>query len=102
MQKTKFLVEIHCGGSANDALIRMLTNHNEGKVSISLDLFRQYCRAKYAEFPTITPEFQLVSTTSALDVYEITGDKKKHTLTIIEKILPVDAEVMENELTEPT
>lgn len=54
--KTKFSVEIHRNGQMNDAIIRMITNHNEGKVQVDLELMVAHCKAAYAQYPTITPD----------------------------------------------
>jgi hypothetical protein len=59
MKKTKLMVDIHARGDMNDSIVRMVTNHNEGKVIVTLGLISTYCHAKWAEYPTITPVMRI-------------------------------------------
>lgn len=82
MTKTKFKVDIHCNGTLNDHFIKLITNHNEGKCEISLGIFLMYAKCRYAEWPTITPDFEITEHAPAhfIEVKE----NEKHTLTIQE------------------
>jgi hypothetical protein len=92
-KKYKLAVEIHNTGSANDSIIRMVTNHNAGKVEIDLDLIKMVLKGKYAEFPTITPEFKVVSQLCGrIDIFEIIGKKETATLSVIETDIPLPSE----------
>jgi hypothetical protein len=95
MKKYKLFVEIHGNGSCNDAIIRMVTNHNEGKSYVTLGLIKSYCHAKYAEFPTITPVMKINENIGkkTVDIFEIKKGDEVPTLTIKESdVLLVDAE----------
>ena len=82
--KKKFSINIHASGSLNDAIIRILTNHAEGKITADFDLLEAHARADYAQWTTIRQEYSLKRNVSAgsLDVFE--GDK--HTMTIYERV----------------
>jgi len=96
----KFQISIHGSGSLNDAIVRILTNHAEGRIEADFDLLESHARADYANWPSIRPVYELKRNNSAgvLDIYE--GDK--HTMTIIEKhyfeLSDIDKEI-EEELT---
>jgi len=51
--KTKFKVDINAHGNHSDALLKMIGNHNEGLVSIDLDVIQGYLLAKKAQYPTL-------------------------------------------------
>ena len=52
--KTKFKVEINAHGNHSDALLKMIGNHNEGLVSIDIDVIKGYLLAKKAQYPSLT------------------------------------------------
>lgn len=81
--KKKFQICIHAAGSLNDAIIRMLTNHAEGRINADFDLLEAHARADYANWPTIRQKYTLKRNDSegSMDIYE----GEKHTMTIYEK-----------------
>lgn len=85
MTVTKFSIEFHSRGDLNDSFARMITNHNEGKANITLDLFEWYAKGRKAEFVIITPKFEFVSreADNSLHVYE----NGKATVSIWEKVI---------------
>jgi hypothetical protein len=86
--KTKFLVEIHMDGNANERLIRLITNHNSGKSVVTLEMLMQVFYGMYSEYPSITPvpHIEVLGLKNEeLHFYEGEGAKRIHTLTIIEK-----------------
>lgn len=85
MKKVKFSIEIHSNGSYNDSLVRMITNHNEGKVTISFSTMVGHINAYYAQWPTISPITEVKSCYPANTLDIIEGGK--HTLTITRKVL---------------
>jgi hypothetical protein len=96
MKQTKFSVEIHANGELNESIIRMITNHNEGRVKIDMDIFPAFGKAKFAQWPTITKPFKFETNGDhTLDIWE--GDT--NTLTITEKeLIPlseVDQEILD-------
>jgi hypothetical protein len=106
--KTKFAVEIHHSGEANNKLIRLVTNHNSGIVPVSLEMLIQVFYGNYAEYPNATPipHIEVLGLRNEeLHFYEGEGAKRIHTLTIIEKqeVEPVyeGEETMENILNKP-
>lgn len=95
MTKTKLSVELHASGDLNDAFIRMITNHNEGRVKIDLDLFAQYGKAEFAKWPSITKVFRFEQNTEALNALEV-YENDKHTMTITEKeILELEPSILQ-------
>ena len=82
MKKTRFKIDILSRGDLNDAFAPMITNHNEGKCTMRLSLFSQYAKAKFCEWPTVTPDFTFCfnDEENSLQVME----NGKHTLTIQE------------------
>ena len=97
--KKKFKVDIHANGTLNDPFIKLITNHNEGKCNISLGIFLMYAKCRYAEWPTITPDFTIIEHSPA-HLVEV-KENDKHTLTIQEvevfELSETDQEI-ENEL----
>lgn len=81
--KTKFSIEIHGTGSFNDAIVQMITNHNEGLVDISFSTITGFIYGKYAQYPTITPITTMRTSypKGTMDVVE----NGKHTMTITRK-----------------
>lgn len=81
--KKVFSIQLHRRGDLNDAIVRMITNHNEGNVEIDISYFPAYGRAKFAEWPTVTPKFEFKHDIGEgkMEVWE----NDKHTLTIEEK-----------------
>lgn len=81
--KKKFEIVIHGSGCLNDAIVRILTNHAEGRIEADFDLLESHAKADFANWPTIRPVYELKRNVNegSLDVYE--GDK--HTMTIFEK-----------------
>lgn len=83
--KTKFQLEIHHSGNLNDAIVRMITNHNEGKVNVDFALIMAYCQADYAIWPSIRKETKLKEQVGkCLDIWE----GEDHTLSIFLKYVP--------------
>ena len=82
--KRKFQICIHANGSLNDAIVRILTNHAEGKIEADFDLLEAHARADYAQWTSIRQEYQLKRNVGdgSLDIYE----GQKHTLTIYEQL----------------
>lgn len=85
MKKTKLSVEIHTTGDANEGILRMIANHNAGLTTVDLLMIRMFCYSRFAQYPTITPVFETMQADNVLEIYECTGNEKKHTLTITEK-----------------
>jgi hypothetical protein len=86
--KTKFAVEIHHSGEANNKLIRLVTNHNSDKVPVSLEMLIQVFYGNYAEYPNCTPipHVEVLGLNGEeLHFYEGEIPNRVHTLTIIEK-----------------
>jgi hypothetical protein len=82
MKSTKFQILFHANGDHNDSLTRIITNHNEGKVEVDLELMTKFIRGRFACYPTITPETKIDHNVGKgqLDIYE--GKDQKHTVTI--------------------
>ncbi len=56
---TKFKVtDIHGNGSLNEEIIKMITNHNEKKTDIQLELIMYFCMAKVAIYPIVYTDVQ--------------------------------------------
>ncbi len=85
--KKKFLVEIHANGSVNESILRMITNHNEGKANIDLALIRRRVECYRAEWASIASDFNTREnvTSHSLDIWE----GEKHTMTITQKTVVV-------------
>jgi hypothetical protein len=86
--KTKYAIEIHNTGTANDSLVRLVTNHNAGIVPVSLEMLMQVFYGRYAEFPNGTPmpHIEVLGLNGEeLHFYEGAIPNRVHTLTIIEK-----------------
>jgi hypothetical protein len=86
--KTKFAVEIHHSGEANNKLIRLVTNHNSDIVPVTLEMLIQVFYGNYAEYPNITPmpHIEVLGLNGEeLHFYEGAIPNRVHTLTIIEK-----------------
>jgi len=81
--KTKFSIEIHGTGNFNDAIVQMVTNHNEGLVDISFSTITGYVYGRYAQYPTITP-ITTMNTSYPKGTLEVI-ENGKHTLTITRK-----------------
>lgn len=47
---TTFEVQIHGQGCNSAALLEMIANHNNGNVSIDIDVLAAYCEARRAQF----------------------------------------------------
>ncbi len=69
-------LRIHTYGTLNDAIVRMITNHNAGKVKVDEGLIRQRCHCYYAEWTGISPEFKMKGNEHNLEIWE------KDTLTL--------------------
>lgn len=83
--KTKFQLEIHHSGNLNDFIVKMITNHNEGKVTIDFGLIMAFCHADYAIWPSIRKEVKMQEHIGkSLDIWE----GKDHTLSIFLKYVP--------------
>lgn len=82
--KTKFLVEFHGSGVFNENVIRMITNHNEGKVNINFSTIIGFINGYFCCWPTITPETECKTAYPGKTMEIIEGDKHTLTLTIKE------------------
>lgn len=82
MQKTKFKVDIHSNGDFNEQFIRIITNHNSGKIEVPLGVFLMAVKSTYATWPVSTPETTVKENvgTHTIEIWE--GEKL--TLTIQE------------------
>lgn len=90
--KTELSIAIHGNGSTNEAIIRLITNHNEGKVDyVTLDLIEAYCKAYCAQWPNSSPKMELLRNLGEGSLSIKENDKK--TITVYEKV------VMEFDLT---
>lgn len=79
---TKFKIDLIASGSLNDEIVKMVTNHNEGKVSISLSLIGAFIHIKHAIYPII---YENISFTECSPSNELLiKENGKHTLTIQE------------------
>lgn len=56
MIRNKLYVEIHKSGSLNDEMIRMITNHNEGRINITLDYFAWCMKVNHASYNLTKPK----------------------------------------------
>ena len=93
--KTKISVEIHGKGEYNDAIIKMITNHNEGvkDIFVTPHLIEQYLTAMHAQYPTSKPvSYPTRGADNVMHIFE----ELKHTLSLTWK------EVFELEATEET
>lgn len=96
MNNTKFLVEIHRRGEHNDAIIQMITNHNEGKIQLTFHIIKGYMTGKYCQYPTIMPDVESISGARTLDISE--RGKPTLSLKIIEIEVPeIDLHLSTNE-----
>jgi len=98
MKVTKFKVEIHCNGAFNEKALRIITNHNEGKINVNLGIFGMLVKVDYSSYPTITPDTTIKEDVGNHTLQIIEGDK--HTLTITECTYEELANVTEDDLTE--
>ena len=98
--KTKFAVEIHANGQLNNDLLKMITNHNEGTVTIDLDVIQGYCLGSKAMYPSTVICSFVAEENHTLHIIE----KGKCTLTITERELhelelsPVEADLLVQEI----
>jgi hypothetical protein len=86
--KTKFAVEIHHKGDANDTLFRLVANHNAGLAPVSLEMLQYVFFGRYAEYPDLNPipHIEVCGLKGEeLHFYEGAIPNRIHTLTIIEK-----------------
>jgi len=82
MKKTKFKIDIHCNGTFNEKVVRIITNHNEGKTVVNLGIFAMLVKVEYANWPTIVPDTTVREDVGNHTIEIIEGEK--HTLTITE------------------
>lgn len=83
--KQKISVEIHANGEFNSAILKMVTNFNEGVLDWALtdNIISSYMKAEKYKYPNSTPDFV---TTYFQDKLEI-SEAGKPTLTLIWKDL---------------
>ena len=84
MKKTKFSIDIKRSGSFNDGFIRMITNHNEGHITITIDAFEMLAKTQCFQWPTIYPDWEIVSLTGSPHYIEV-FENNKLTVSIMEK-----------------
>jgi len=85
MTKTKFTIDLIARGDLNDGIVRMITNHNEGKATIDVFYFEYYGKTRAAEWASVTPKFKFVycNEDSLVCIFE----NDKPTLVIEERII---------------
>lgn len=102
MNKTRFSVEIYAKGDANPTILRMVTNHNEGTVPVSMLMLQMVFYGRYCEYPNITPQAHIEHVSDhEMHFYEGKEDERKHTLTIIEKEIVGQVDLHEQPAQEP-
>jgi len=77
---TKITIEIHASGAINEAIIRMITSHNEGKIEMPLSAVNWRAKCYHLEWNTISPEFAINEhePQKIVEVFE----NGKHTITL--------------------
>jgi hypothetical protein len=102
MNKTRFTVEIYAKGDANATILRMVTNHNEGTVPVTMLMLQMMFYGRHCEYPTITPKPHIEHVSNhEMHFYEGDEDKRKHTLTIIEKEIVGQVDLHEQPAQQP-
>lgn len=98
MNNTKFLVEIHRRGEHNDAIIQMITNHNEGKIELSFEVIKGYMMGKYCQYPTIIPDVRTIENIGSKSLEILEREKPTLSLSIVKVEVP---EEITDELVKP-
>ncbi len=88
-KKTIFSVEIYRNGKHNDSLIKMVTNHNEGLVTLTFAYITNYLHARFCEYPTIMPKVEMKESVGSSKTLEIIEDDKP-TILITQKTVTDD------------